>query len=69
MLAGFPGLRSLVLLFSESFQLSVPVLLHVPVSQAAADSACSMAGPFPAAAAWAVVPVPQGCPGLAAQTH
>ena len=43
MLAGFPGLWSLVLLFSESFQLSVPGLLHVPVhvSKAAAERACS----------------------------
>lgn len=43
MLADFPGLWSLVLLFSESSQLSVPGLPHVAVrvSKTAAERACS----------------------------
>lgn len=70
MLAGFPGPLSLVLHSSESSQLSVPGMLHVPVgvSKAAAERACpceaSAAWPFPAAVARDVIPVLQGCPVL-----
>lgn len=72
MLAALPGPRSLVLLSSESSQLSVPGMLHVPVSasKAAAEQprGASRARPFPAAVFWDVSPALQGCPVLIKHT-